>query len=148
MEDEPQWKLPKDTPLPAKLNKVESKLIEFTLKKDRGNKKAGEKDSFTKWEWEFEITGGEFEGLRAWADTEDRLTNHPDNKVRQFAETLRGAPFEMGEGLDTDDLLGLPCAIVVDNIVHTKANGDKTYLSPVREVFPADALAEFEEAPF
>lgn len=138
MTNEEQYKLPKETLLPAALKSVEEKVINFI------NKNTGKDDSFTKWTWEFEIIDGEYMGLHAWGDTEPRLTNHPDNKVRQWAETLRGEPFDMGDGLDTDDLLGLTCVITVDNVEHTKKNGDKSYLCPVLDVLPADALEDVE----
>jgi hypothetical protein len=136
MQDEPEYKLPKETLFPAMLKAVSEREIKFTNKK-------GEPDTFYKWEWEFEITDGEYAGLRAWGDTEDRLTNREDNKVRQWAETLRGAPFEMGEGLNTDDLLGLECVITVDNVEHQKKDGSgkKSYLCPVIDVYPAEVLA-------
>lgn len=140
MSNEDQYKLPKDTLLPAVLKSVEEKVIPYVDKN-------GKDQTFTKWTWEFEIVDGDYMGLHAWGDTEPRLTNHPDNKVRQWAETLRGAAFEMGEGLDTDDLLGLTCVIVVDNVEHTKKNGEKSYLTPVIDVLPVDAY-ETGEAPF
>ena len=142
MEEEQQWKLPKETPLPAQLTAVVEREIPFK------DKKTGEDRIFTKWEWEFAIIEGEFAGLSAWGDTDPKLTNHPDNKVRQWAETLRGRPFEMGEGLDTDDLLGLPCLIVVDNTTYTKKDGTVSYLTPVVDVFPTDGFVQDVEPPF
>lgn len=132
MKEEQQWKLPKETPLPAQLTAVVEREIPYK------DKKTGADATFTKWEWEFGITEGEYAGLSAWGDTEDRLTNHPDNKVRQWAETIRGAEFDMGEGLDTDDLLGLPCTILVDNTEYTKKDGTTSYLCPVVDVYPAE----------
>jgi len=130
MKEEQQWKLPKETPLAAQLTAVVEREIPYV------DKKTGKDAVFTKWEWEFAITEGEYAGLSAWGDTEDRLTNHPDNKVRQWAETLRGREFDMGEGLDTDDLLGLPCTITVDNTEYTKKDGTVSYLTPVMDVYP------------
>lgn len=141
MTNEEKWKLPKETLLPAVLKSVDEQTIKFV------NKKTGKDDSFTKWTWEFEVIEGQYEGLRAWGDTEPRLTNHPENKVRQWGETLRGAEFEMGEGLDTDDLLGLTCCITVDNTEYEKKDGTVSYLCPVLDVFPPDALAD-NEPPF
>lgn len=128
MTHEDQWKLPKDVPLPATLVSVSEKEIPYT-------NKDGKPDKFVKWEWEFQISDGDYAGLKAWGDTEPRLTNREDNKVRQWAEAIRQAPFEMGEGLDTDDLLGLPCTIVVDNTTYTKKGSTETsYLCPVTSV--------------
>lgn len=138
MEHEDEWKLPKDVPLPAELQAVTEKVINY--------KRDGKDKSFTKWEWEFKIVDGEYAGLRAWGETEDRLTTHPDNKVRQWAETLRDKPFDLGEGLDTDDLLNLPCTIVVDNTVRDKPDGGKFYNCPVVDVLPAGVGSD--EPPF
>lgn len=140
MEHEDEWKLPKETPFPAILSSVTEKSYPY--------KKDGKDEVFVKWEWEFQITDGEFAGLRAWGETEPKLTNHAGNKVRQWAETLRGAEFEMGEGLDTDDLLSLPCVITVDNLKELKKGTADTYYykSPVCDVFPADSLGD--EPPF
>ena len=135
MKNEDEFKLPKETLLPATLLAVEEKNIPYVDKN-------GKDQTFTKWTWEFEIVDGDYAGLHAWGDTEPRLTNHPDNKVRQWAETLRGSEFELGEGLDTDDLLGLSCVITVDNVVHTKKNGEKSYLTPVLDVYPASLDTE------
>lgn len=140
MTNEAQWKLPADTLLPAVLKSVEERVIPYINKN-------GNDDSFTKWTWEFEIIDGDYMGLHAWGDTDPRLTNHPDNKVRQWAETLRGKEFDMGEGLNTDDLLGLTCCITVDNTTYTKKDGTTSYLCPVVDVFPSDAWNN-DEPPF
>lgn len=142
MEHEDEWKLPKDVPLPAMLASVKEESYPYTNKK-------GEPATFTKWVWEFQITDGDYAGLRAWGDTAPKLTNHPDNKVRQWAETLRGSEFELGEGLDTDDLLGLPCIITVENIKEEKKGspGEFFYKTPVADVFPIDAYQP-DEPPF
>ena len=142
MQEEEKWKLPTDTLFPATLVAVREREIPYK------SKKTGEDAVFTKWEWEFAITEGPYAGLSAWGDTEDRLTNHPDNKVRQWAETLRGREFELGEGLDTDDLLGLPCQITVENTTYEKKDGTTSYLTPVLDVFPADAGVQDDEPPF
>lgn len=150
MKEEAQWKLPPETPLNATLVAVTERVIPFK------NKRTGTDDQFSKWEWEFQINEGEFEGLKAWGDTEDRLTSHPDNKVRQWAETLLNKTFAIGEGVDTDDLLGLPCVITVDNTTYEKNDGTTSYLCPVLDVFPAGAIPtsdpwatpQTEEPPF
>lgn len=142
MEEEDQWKLPAETPLTATLVSVKTKTINWN------DKNTGEAKSRDKWEWEFSITEGPYAGLSAWGETEDKLTTHPDNKVRQWAETLRGKPFEIGEGIDTDDLLGMVAIITVDNTVYVKKDGENSYLCPISDVFPADALVQSEDPPF
>lgn len=138
MREEDEWKLPKDIPLPATLIKVSTKTINWK------DKDSGEDKSRDKWEWEFQVSEGVYAGLSAWGETEDKLTTHVDNKVRQWGETLRGKPFDLGEGLDTDDLLGLSCVIAVDNQVYVKKDGTNSYLCPVLDVYPSDALASIQ----
>ena len=133
MEEEALYKLPADVPMEAALVSVKERVIPFKNKK-------GQDDSFTKWEWEFEILEGEYAGLHAWGDTEDRLTTREDNKVRQWAEVLLGREFELGEGLDTDDLLGLTCVLTVKNTPYEKKDGNVSYLCPVDQLFPKGSL--------
>lgn len=140
VKEQEKWKLPKETLLPAVLNSVEEKKIPFTNK--RGNA-----DEFVKWTWEFEITDGEYEGLRAWGDTDPNITT--ENNVRHWAEAISGQDYDLGDGLDTDDLLGLPCYIEVDNTTYEKKNGDISYLTPVVNVMSVEAgQAASEEPPF
>lgn len=135
--EEAEYKLPKETPLPAVLNSVEEKVIPYV--------KDGQKKTFTKWVWEFEVADGQYQGLRAWADTEDRLTTRADNKVRQFAEALLGAEFEIGQDFDTDDVLGLPCEIVCDHQEYEKKDGSGvSYLCPVVQVWPIGTSSDTE----
>lgn len=136
MTHEEKFRFPKDEPLPAILTKVEEVTIPY---KDR---QTGQDKTFTKWNWEFELTEGEFSGLHVWGDTEPKLTNREDNKVRQWAEALRGLPFEMGEGLDTDDLIGLPCLVVLDHEEVTNKKGEPVYKCPVVSVIEAGIPTE------
>jgi hypothetical protein len=136
MEHEDEYKLPKETYLPAVLASVTEKSYPYT--------KDGEDLVFTKWVWEFQITEGIYGGLRAWGETEPRLTNREGNKVRQWAETLLGTTFDIGQGLDTDDLLMLPCVVVVDHVKEPK-KGSTTefyYKTPVIDVLPAEVYQD------
>lgn len=154
MTDQDAYSLPEDVPFPAILKSVTAEHTEFQYKAhhkqvQEGKKKVGETGEFSKWRWEFEITDGDYAGLRAWGDTEDRLTNHPDNKVRQWAETLQGSQFDVGDGLNTDDLIGLPCIITVRHEEpRPKKDGGSFYPCPVHDVFPADALSGGDDPPF
>ena len=132
--EESLWKLPKDTPLPARLNAVTVKEINYT-------NQDGQPDSFKKWEWEFAIIDGEYAGLKAWGDTEAKVTSHAEDKARQWAEAISGNDYGIGEGLDTDDLLGIECMVVVDNTTYVKKGTTETkYICPVTDVFPAGSV--------
>lgn len=144
MKEEAEYRLPEDTLFPAVLDEVAVRTIEYTLKKDRGMKKAGEKDSFDKWVWTFRITDGPFKGEKAYGETEDRLTNREDNRVRQWSETLLGREIEIGEEFDTDSVLGLPCQVSVRHEEpREKKDGGFFYGCPVDEVFPTGGAADF-----
>ena len=144
MKEEAEYRLPEDTLFPAVLDEVAVRTIEYTLKKDRGTKKAGEKDSFDKWVWKFRITDGPFKDDIAYGESEDRLTNREDNVVRQWAETLLGREIEIGEEFDTDSILGLPCQVTVKHEEpREKKDGGMFYGCPVDEVFPVSGAADF-----
>lgn len=146
MRDQDAYPLPEDVAFPGRLVSVTEQRTEFQYKAHHkavkeGKKKVGEEGVVSKWRWQFEVTDGDYTGLNAWGDTEDRLTNHPDNKVRQWAETLRGTEFEIGEGLDTDDLVGLPCLFTVRHEEpRPRPDGTNFYPCPVQDVFPVGAL--------
>ena len=136
MEHEDEYKLPKDTYLPATLIAVTEKSYPYT--------RDGEEQVFTKWVWEFSITEGIYGGLRAWGETEPRLTNREGNKVRAWAETLLGTTFELGQGLNTDDLLMLPCVVVVDHVKEAKKGSANEFYfkTPVIDVLPAEVYKD------
>lgn len=146
MQDENEYPLPEDTPFPARLDKVEERVTRWTYQSHHqsvidGRNKVGEEGEIVRWSWTFRITDGDYAGVNAYGETEPKLTTHPDNLVRQWAEVLRGKTFELGESFDTDDLLGLTCIITVrHDPPREKRDGGKFYPCPVDSVFPADAL--------
>jgi hypothetical protein len=134
---EDEYPVPAGVPCPATLQKVEVRTINFKKKDQYGNR-TNEDDSFDKWVWEFKISGGDHEGIKVYGETQDKLTNREDNLVRQWAETLLNTTIEVGQGLNTDSLLGLPCVITVrHDEPREKKDGGKFYPCPVDEVFPA-----------
>lgn len=147
MVNEEAYALPMGVPFPAELQSVTERTIEYTRKKDGNGKKAGDKDSFVKWVWEFKITEGEYAGMTARGETEDRLTNREDNLVRQWSETLLNTTIEVGQGLDTDTLIGLPCVITVrhEEPRPKKDGSGNWYDCPVDDVFPASGGGDFPQ---
>ena len=132
VEEQEQWKLPHQEPMPATLVSVVEKSFSGV------SQKTGKEWSITKWTWEWDITGGDYAGLKAWGDTDPKMTNHPDDKVRQWAETLLGVELDMGDGIDTDDLLGLSGLILCNNTEEKKKDGTPFFKSEVVNVLPAD----------
>lgn len=148
-----EYPLPEDVLLPAKLVQVEERVYEFVYKAHHrrvqdNSVSVGDKGEVRKWTWRFQIVDGDYAGLNAWGETESYLSSHPDNKVRQWGEALRGSPFQVGETLQTDDLLGLSCMITVrhDEPRPRRDGAGNFYPCPVDSVFPpsvADDLPPF-----
>lgn len=150
VKEESEYPLPAETVFPARLDKVVEKTVEFTYKAHHaavknGRAKVGETGGFTKWQWEFAITDGPYAGMKAWGDTDGKLTNREDDRVRQWSETLLGRELGIGDELDTDLLVGLPCSITVrhDEPVPRRDGTGNFYPCPVDEVFPTDGSADF-----
>ena len=111
VEDE-LYPIPEGILVPAMLISVEQVDIPFTDKKDQ-------KKIFTKWEWEFQTQGdGGFGGITVKGNTEPKVTNADGQRgslhlARPWVEALLGRELGLGEPLDTEDLVGLPCQITV-----------------------------------
>ena len=147
MKEEDEYALPENEYFPAVLTEVSEKEIKF-FKKDKNGVKTNEESSFTKWVWEFKINDGDYSGMRAWGETQDRLTNREDNLVRQWAEALLGQEIQVGDEFDTDAVIGLPCMISVrhaDPVAKKNGQGN-FYGCPVAEVLPMGDIDD--EPPF
>jgi len=143
--EETEYALPEDTLFPGILASVSTRTINYN------DKKTGEAKSFDKWEWVFEISEGEYSGLNGYGETESYMSTRDDNKVRQWAETLRDMPFEIGDGLDTDELVGLPCMFtVLHEEPRPKKDGSGMWYScKVKDLFPEGTTQkQADEPPF
>ncbi len=148
--EESEYPLPSETMFPGRLEKVDETRRTFQYKAHHaavknGRVKAGDEGEIVRWQWQFKITDGEYAGLTGYGETDPKVTNRSDDKVRQWAETLLGRELAIGEELDTDLLIGLPCTFTVrhdDPIPRRDGNGN-FYPCPVDEVFPADGSSDF-----
>lgn len=103
------YPIPEDTLIPLKLEAVAQVEIPFTY---RTGVKEGQSGTFVKWEWDFIVIEGEFAGLTVRGSSEPRFTSadHASGSLalaRPWAEALLGRSMELGEEVDTDDLIGL-----------------------------------------
>lgn len=65
--------------------------------------------------WKFEVTEpGDWQGYKINGSTTQNFTLHEKCKLMQWASALLGRVFEVGDQLDTDDLIGLPCRILIE----------------------------------
>lgn len=127
------YSLPERTLFPAVLESVEEKSFPYVI---RNGPRKGENDVFRKWEWIFKIVEGEYAGLTGRGDTEAQATDKPGDKPREWFEALIQAPVGLGEGVDTDLAIGLPC---VFEVVHEEPRETKRglfYPNPVKAVYP------------
>lgn len=145
------YAIPEGILVPALLTKVEQVEIPYTVK---SGKRAGESAIFTKWEWDFYVTDGEYAGLTIRGNTEPRITtaDAPGGNlklVRPWAEALLGRDLNVGEDVDTDDLVGLPCQLTVTHQEpRAKRDGEGFWFNmEVAEIFPAGPRAE-DDIPF
>lgn len=99
-----------------------------------------------KFKWTFLITdpeAGEWEGKEIFGDTSQAFTAHPNCKAYNWVKALTGKAYANGEELDTDDLLGLPCRVL---IMHKPDKQDRVWMR-VKEVLPAKAASRSVEVP-
>ncbi len=120
-EDVPEGRLPEDSIHTARLESIELRNFEWT------DRKTGELKQGQSLDWWWVITrtnyGDQYIGRRLKSECNARLTNRSDNYFRKWAEALRKKPIEVGESLDTDQLLGLEAEIV---IAYRKDRNDPT----------------------
>lgn len=133
---ESEYRYPDDLFYTCKLIAVDEIQVPY-FKKDRNGVKTNEQAVFTKWEWKFEIVEGAYLGDVLRGDTRPEYTTRADNKVRQWSESLLNRELTVGEELDTDMLLGLPCIVTIRHgEPRPKSDGSNFYPCEVDEVLP------------
>ena len=104
-ESQPFELIPEGTILAAKVKSIEE-VSEY----------GGKPLKFPKLDWKFEVTeAGPWEDYTVRGSTSQKFTLHEKAKLTNWSATLLGRMFEVGEGLDTDDLIGLPCRILIEH---------------------------------
>lgn len=139
------YPLPEQVVFDATLLACEEVSVPFIYK---SGKHAGEPGEFQKWEWTFLITSDnrEYDGVEAKGSTEPKITDANENDgflslARPWVEALKGRELEVGEDVDTDDLLALPCKLTVrHDAPRARKTGDGFWYNvSVDEVFSADS---------
>ncbi len=65
--------------------------------------------------WKFEVTEkGVWEGYKINGSTSRKFTIDPSSKFYEWSVELLGRTFDVGESVETDDLIGLPCRIEIE----------------------------------
>jgi hypothetical protein len=135
------YPIPLDTLVPLKLESVTHVEVPFTYKK---GPKLGQPGTFVKWEWEFLVTEGEYLGLNVRGNSEPRITSNDQASgdlalARPWVEALLGRALDLGEEIDTDDLIGLPAQGTVRHLEpRPKKEGEGFWFNTeLDELFPA-----------
>ncbi len=142
------YRYDEDTYYPAKLIEVEEVEISYFKKDRRTGLKTDQQATFKKWEWLFEITGTDFAGDTVKGSTQAEYNTRSDNRLREWAETLLGRELTVGEELDTDDLLQLPCMLGFKHAepVEKKDGSGYWFNCEIVEVLPKSGLTD--QVPF
>lgn len=93
-------------------------------------------DNVDKLGWRFifdDPLAGQWNGKEIIGDTSIVFTAHPNCKAYNWVAAITGREYKSGEELDTDDLIGMPCRVVIDHRVDRAG----TVWMRVRDVMPA-----------
>lgn len=135
--------IPDDEILAAKVTGVKQVVKPF--KDDDGNEVVKIEFAFV-----IEDPGGKFDGQRLWGDTSTVFSDNPNCRLFAWTQELFGQELPKGFRLDTDDLVGKHCRVVVAQRAYVKDGEDKIR-NLVKDVFRArdgSAFGGVEEEPF
>lgn len=134
------YPLPQGEVFDGQLIKCEQVSVPFTYKS--GDRK-GQQGSFDKWEWTLVVMAPDsFAGTEVRGSTEPRITDAADSEflplARPYVEAFLARALQVGEEIDTDDLIGLWCKFSVRHQEpRARKNGDGFWYNvEVDEVFP------------
>lgn len=137
--------IPEDEILPAKVTAVQEKIKPFT---------DNEGKEIVRLEFAFVVDdpGGPFDGTRLWGDTSKIFNTHPDCRLRAWAQELYGQELPKGFALNTDDLAGLTCRIVVAQRTYkdklTQEDKIRNYVKDVFRARDGSAFGAIDDEPF
>lgn len=146
------YPIPVDLPVPVQLQAVTVETVEFTYKQGPN---AGKPGSFLKWQWDFMVYDGEYAGTTFRASTEPKITNATESDflplARPLVEALKGRALEVGEEVDTDDLIGAKGLATVKHLPPRprKSGEGNWYNVELNELFPSypDHVTQAASAP-
>lgn len=92
--------IPEGSIVAARVKSIEEQVLEFG----------------PRFNWKFEVTeAGPYQGYTVNANSSQKFVLHENCKLMNWAIALLQRTFEEGEGLDTDDLIGLDCRILIEH---------------------------------
>lgn len=142
VEDAPDLTLPEDKIFRAKLLEIKEKT--FTWTDTKVNPPEERVSTVLQWWWEVR-SSDEYSGRKVKGECDAKISNHPRNRFRQWAEALLQRELPVGMGIDVDDLVGLVADITVRHKPDKKDPSKK--FEEVDEVMPVTATWN-DEPPF
>lgn len=148
VEDAPDLTIPEDTIVRARLSEIKLHSFTWTDYKDKDQPGVPVQKEGTVLQWWWEVTANnEYKGRRVKGETDAKITNHPRNKFRAWAETLLGRELPAGIAIDVDDIVGLSADISIGHKADKK-DPSKKY-EYVDEVIPiTGGFSVADEPPF
>lgn len=145
VEEQKDLSIPEGKIVRAKLVEIAAKTIEWTVK---SGPEQGAKKSAVLLNWWWEVQGPEYtkdDGTqrKVRGECDSRVTNHPNNKFRAWAQGLLNREINVGMPIDTDDLVGLSADITVK---HRPDRNDPA--KKYEEVDEVIGVESFDEPPF
>lgn len=131
VEDEPDRTIPEDTIVRGKLVQLEDKPIKWKDKQTGEDREA----TITEWWWEIQ-SPEDYENRKVKGSCNAKVTNHPSNRWRLWAEALLGRELDANMTLDDDDLIGLVADLTVS---HRPSKDGERVFEEVDEVIPVSA---------
>lgn len=106
----------------------EAEVVAVTHKKENFQDKETGKDVY-KYEFKFLIDDetSAWDGKNIYGKTGEKFTTHPDCRLYQWVQEILGAQLEPGFEVDTDELIGNRCRIVIGIKEYEKDGQPKTY---------------------
>lgn len=128
--------IPNNTLLDARVANIE--LVQRTWETESGP------STTDKLNWRFTITeDGQFQGLDIYTDTPTTFTASPNCIAYGWTTAITGHQFSDGDVFDTDNLIGMPCRIIVEKRQSKRTGRD---YNKVQNVLPPAVRAE--DSPF
>ena len=119
--------IPEGTVVPARLESVEANSFQWN------------NEQVDKLRWHFVITEqGDWFGKTIQGSTSVSFTAHPNCRAYNWAVAISGKTYKDGEELDTDDILAMPCNVIIK---HRDDSQGRTWMD-VRDVLPPQRSAQ------
>lgn len=138
-------RIPAGTIALATLEGIEAKDIAWLDKVEKGDDGQPLRRTATLLQWTFRLTDGDYAGKTVRGTCDSRLSTHPKNVYRNWAETLLARELPVNGNLDTDDLIGLEAKVLVKHKVDKK-DDTKVYVE-VDELLPSGGGFQFSDEP-